>query len=58
MFVQSDSLSGVGRFRGAVHPCGVARQVPLQSCITLVIAAGAAVEHRLTVTALGTGDRA
>jgi hypothetical protein len=58
MFAQSDSLSGVGRFRAAVHACGAARQVALQTCVKLAIAAGAAVEHRLTVTALRTGDRA
>jgi hypothetical protein len=55
MFVQSDSLRGVGRFRGAVHPCGAARQIPLQSCVRLTLAAGATVEHRLTLTPLGTG---
>jgi hypothetical protein len=58
LFVQSDSLSGAGRFRGVVHACGGARRVPLQTCLKLAIAAGAAVEHRLTITALGTGDRA
>jgi hypothetical protein len=55
VFVQSDSLSGSGRFRGAVHTLGAPRHVPVQSSVRLTIMSGAAVEHRLTVTALGTG---
>jgi hypothetical protein len=57
MLVRSDSLSGVGRHRGAVHPCGTPRQVPFQVCLNLAISAAVTVEHRLTVTSLGRGAR-
>jgi hypothetical protein len=53
--VPGDGLSGFGRHRGAVRPCGAARAVPLQASATLTIAAGVAIEHRLTVTSLGKG---
>jgi hypothetical protein len=56
--VANDSASGVGRFRAAVQPCGDPRQTPLQTTVSLAIFAGTSVEHRLTVTALGAGDRA
>jgi hypothetical protein len=53
--VSSDALAGAGRHRGAVRPCGPVEQVDAPHDVRLTIAAGASIQHRLALRALGQG---
>jgi hypothetical protein len=54
-FVTTDSLTGTGRFRGAVIPAGAPREVKSQTRVSFAIAGRVQVEHRLILTLLGKG---
>jgi hypothetical protein len=54
-FVSTDSLTGTGRFRGAVIPVGAPREIPSATRVSFAIAGRVSVEHRLILTPLGKG---